>query len=98
MHGTVIPKGAEISLLFASANHDPEHYINPEDFDIERANKDQLAFGFGLHKCIGQHVARLEARAYFPRLLEKYPNYEITEARWRLSHWARGFAALKIRP
>lgn len=98
LHGTVIPKGAEISLLFASANHDPEHYINPEDFDIERANKDQLAFGFGLHKCIGQHVARLEARAYFPRLLEKYPNYEISEARWRLSHWARGFAALKIRP
>jgi pulcherriminic acid synthase len=98
LHGTVIPKGAEISLLFASANHDPEHYENPEDFDIERANKDQLAFGFGLHKCVGQHIARLEAGAYFPRLLEKYPDYEITEVRWRLSHWARGVAALKIRP
>jgi pulcherriminic acid synthase len=94
LHDTVIPKGAEISLLFASANHDPDHYPNPETFDIERSN--QLAFGFGLHKCIGQHVARLEARAYFSRLLAKYPDYEISECRWRLSHWARGYAALRI--
>ncbi|MEM0953258.1 MAG: cytochrome P450 [Pseudomonadota bacterium] len=95
--GTVIPEGAEISLMFAAANHDPEHYPDPDSFDIERANKDHLALGFGLHKCIGQHVARLEARAYFPRLLATYPNYEIVEAHWRLSHWARGYAALTIR-
>jgi len=96
LHGTVIPSGSEISLVFAAANHDPSHYSNPETFDIERANKDHLALGFGLHKCIGQHVARLEARAYFPRLLAHYPEYELVEARWRLSHWARGYAALKI--
>jgi cytochrome P450 len=97
LHGTVIPAGSEISLVFAAANHDPAHYPNPETFDIERANKDHLALGFGLHKCIGQHLARLEARAYFPRLLASYPNYQVLESRWRLSHWARGYAALKIR-
>jgi pulcherriminic acid synthase len=97
LHGTVIPSGAEISLVFAAANHDPDHYPNPEMFDIERSNKDHLALGFGLHKCIGQHLARLEARAYFPRLLAKYPDYDVMESRWRLSHWARGYAALKIR-
>jgi cytochrome P450 len=97
LHGTVIPEGSEISLVFAAANHDPGHYADPESFDIERSNKDQLALGFGLHKCIGQHLARLEARAYFPRLLARYPGYEVVEARWRLSHWARGYAALKIR-
>ena len=96
LHGTVIPSGSEISLVFAAANHDPSHYPNPETFDIERANKDQLGLGFGLHKCIGQHLARLEARVYFPRLLACYPNYELIESRWRLSHWARGYAALKI--
>lgn len=96
LHGTTIPRGAEISLIFAAANHDPEHYSNPEVFDIERPARDHLALGFGLHKCIGQYVARLEARAYFARLLAKYPYYEITESRWRLSHWARGYAALKI--
>jgi cytochrome P450 len=96
LHGTAIPKGAEISLLFASANHDPDHYPDPETFDIERANKDHLALGFGLHKCVGQHVARLEARAFFTRLLAQYPDYEVVESRWRLSHWARGYAALKI--
>lgn len=96
LHDTVIPSGAEISLVFAAANHDPEHYPNPEKFDIERPNKDHLALGFGLHKCIGQHLARLEAKAYFPRLLAAYPEYDIAESRWRLSHWARGYAALKI--
>ena len=96
LHGTVIPAGSEISLVFAAANLDPDHYPQPESFDIERANKDHLALGFGLHKCIGQHLARLEARAYFPRLLARYPEYEVSESRWRLSHWARGYAALKI--
>jgi len=97
LHGTTIPKGAEISLIFAAANHDPEHYPDPESFDIERPCKDHLALGFGLHKCVGQHVARLEARGYFKRLLARYPEYEVVESRWRLSHWARGYAALKIR-
>ena len=96
LHGTVIPAGEEISLVFAAANHDPDHYPDPENFDIERPAKDHLALGFGLHKCVGQHIARLEARAYFPRLLAKYPDYEIIESRWRLSHWARGYAALRI--
>jgi len=96
LHGTTIPGGSEISLIFASANHDPDHYPDPETFDIERASKDHLALGFGLHKCVGQHVARLEARAYFKRLLARYPEYEVIESRWRLSHWARGYAALKI--
>lgn len=97
LHGTVIPAGEEISLMFAAANHDPAQYPDPESFDIERHNKDHLAFGFGLHKCVGQHLARLEARAYFPRLLEHFPDYDIAESRWRLSHWARGYAALVIK-
>jgi cytochrome P450 len=96
LHGKVIPSGSEISLLFAAANHDPDHYPNPESFDVERASKDHLALGFGLHKCIGQHLARLEARAYFSKLLASYPDYEVLESRWRLSHWARGYAALRI--
>jgi cytochrome P450 len=96
LHGTRVPSGSEISLVFAAANHDPSHYPEPETFDIERANKDHLALGFGLHKCIGQHIARLEARAYFSKLLARYPDYQVTESRWRLSHWARGYAALKI--
>jgi len=50
-----------------------------------------------LHKCIGKHLAPLEAPAYFPRLLRQFPNCEVVESRWRLSHWARGYAALVIR-
>lgn len=97
LHDTVVPAGEEISLMFAAANHDPAQFPEPEVFDIERQSKEHLAFGFGLHKCVGQHLARLEARAYFPRLLQHYPDYEVIESRWRLSHWARGYAALVIR-
>jgi len=95
--GTVIPKGEEISLVFAAANHDPDKYPQPEQFDIERRNFDHLALGFGIHKCIGQHLARIEARAYFSYLLEYFPDYEVIESRWLVSWWARGYAALSIR-
>lgn len=96
LHGITIPKGHEVSLVFAAANLDPNKYENPEQFDIERKNFDHLAMGFGLHKCLGQHLARAEARAYFRHLLKKYPNYALGENRWLISWWARGYAALTI--
>jgi cytochrome P450 len=53
--------------------------------------------GFGLHKCVGQHLARMEARSYFNYLLKYFPEFEIVESRWLVSWWARGYAALTIR-
>jgi len=97
MHGVTMKKGDELSLVFAAANHDPNKYANPEQFDIKRKNHDHLAFGFGLHKCVGQHLARMEARIYFKHLLKRYPDYELGESRWFLSHWARGYAELTIK-
>jgi cytochrome P450 len=94
---TVIPKGEEISLVFAAANHDPEKYPDPDQFDIERKNFDHLAMGFGLHKCMGQHIARMEARSFFTHLLKHYPDYTVSESRWLVSWWARGYAALVIK-
>ncbi len=96
VQGVRIPAGEEISLVFAAANHDPAKYPQPEMFDIQRKNHDHLAFGFGLHKCVGQHLARMEAISYFSELLRRYPEYELGEHRWLLSHWARGYAALTI--
>jgi cytochrome P450 len=93
---TRIPAGSEISLVFGAANHDPNKYPEPELFDIGRRNFDHLAMGFGLHKCVGQHLARMEARSYFTYLLEYFPEFEIVESRWLVSWWARGYAALTI--
>ncbi len=97
LHGIEIPKGEEISLVFAAANHDPDKYPEPGQFDIERKNHDHLTMGFGLHKCLGQHLARVEAKSFFKHLLKKYPEYELGEHRWLISWWARGYAALTIK-
>tara|TARA_B100000767_G_C19741183_1_gene526237 strand:- start:256 stop:1395 length:1140 start_codon:yes stop_codon:yes gene_type:complete len=96
LHGVIMKAGDEVSLLFGAANHDPEKYNQPDDFDIERKNFDHLAFGFGLHKCIGQHIARIEARSYFSALLKYHPNFLVTSHRWMISPWARAHAELLL--
>ncbi|MAV76330.1 MAG: hypothetical protein CL691_06890 [Cellvibrionales bacterium] len=97
LHGVLMKKNDEVSLLFGAANHDPEKYDKPEQFDINRKCFDHLAFGFGLHKCIGQHIARMEAQIFFEFLLRYLPNYKIVTARWMISPWARAYAELMIK-
>lgn len=95
-HGITIASGEEVSLVFGAANMDPRKYENADAFDIERKNFDHLAFGFGVHKCIGQYLARMEARAYFKTLLQVLPDYKVEQARWMISPWARAYAELTI--
>jgi cytochrome P450 len=56
-----VPEGSKVLLHWAAANRDPEKYPNPDSFDIERNPLDHLAFGYGVHACAGQGLARLEA-------------------------------------
>lgn len=58
--GTAIPEGAKVLLFLASANRDPRKWDNPDDFRIERPAGGHVGFGFGIHQCLGQMVARLE--------------------------------------
>jgi hypothetical protein len=76
--GHTIPRGARVWLLVSSANHDPQQFAHPERFDLRRANTDQhLAFGRGVHKCIGSPLTRVvcaEAlRVLYDRLPEVRP-------------------------
>ena len=57
---TVIPKDAKAVLFYASANRDPAKFAEPDRFDIHRDTTGHLAFGHGLHFCLGAHLARLE--------------------------------------
>lgn len=72
--GTRLPKGARLMLLYGSANRDETQFANPDVFDIRRANASKhLAFGKGIHFCLGAVLARLEGRIAFELLLHRLP-------------------------
>jgi cytochrome P450 len=78
---TTIPAGARVLLHLAAANRDPHHYPDPDVFDIRRRPLDHLAFGYGVHACAGQGLARLEVvallEALIPRVARFRPNGEV---------------------
>lgn len=75
--GTVIPKGAKVALLFGAGNHDPRHFENPERFLIQRNPMDHLSFGYGVHGCAGQGLARLEIYAVFEALIKHVKSFKV---------------------
>jgi cytochrome P450 len=73
--GVPLAKDTLMIVLSASANHDGEHFEDPDSFDVFRANvKDHVAFGYGIHFCLGAPLARLEIRLAFERLLARLRN------------------------
>lgn len=71
--GTTIPRGAEIAMLFGSANHDPAVFTDPERLDLTRAENPHISFSAGIHYCIGAPLARIELAASMTALLEQAP-------------------------
>ena len=66
-----IPAGARVLLLFAAANRDPRHFDDPDTFDLNRNPSDHLAFGGGIHYCLGTPLSRLEASRVLTQLLPR---------------------------
>jgi cytochrome P450 family 142 subfamily A polypeptide 1 len=75
--GVGLRAGSKLIVLYESANFDDQHFVNPEQFDIERAPNDHLAFGFGPHFCLGASLARVELRVMFEQLLLRMPDLEL---------------------
>lgn len=69
--GTTMPEGSKVLLFLAAANRDPRHWDAPGRFDINRSASGHVGFGFGIHQCLGQMVARLEAEAVLTALIEQ---------------------------
>ena len=76
---TTIPAGDQVALLYASANHDDSVYTDPETFDPRRTSVGHLAFGHGVHKCLGAPLARLEMGIVLREMLTRFPNCHLLE-------------------
>jgi len=77
LHGTVILHGERVLLLWASANRDERRYPDPDTLDLRRTPLRNVAFGEGIHFCLGAPLARLESRIAFEALFTRIPEYEI---------------------
>ncbi|MEV6827599.1 cytochrome P450 [Amycolatopsis sp. NPDC051102] len=72
--GETITKGSTVVVSLLAANHDPRRFENPDTLDIHRNARGLLAFGHGIHQCLGQQLARIEMRAGFGGLLRRFPD------------------------
>jgi cytochrome P450 len=96
--GSVLQPGTTIRLMVAAANRDPDHFIQPDRFDIERADQKHLAFGVGPHYCLGQALARMELQIGLTTLLAACPSLEIVgDVEWKRNFGLRGPRRLVVR-
>ena len=87
--GTVIPAFAQVIISLAAANRDPVRYDDPDTFDVARADTSHLAFGHGIHHCLGARLARLEAGIAFTTLLGRFPAMRLAVPQSAL-RWGHG--------
>jgi cytochrome P450 len=78
IHDSVIPEGARVALVWASANRDERRWVDPDRLDISRAPQRHVSFGDGIHHCLGAPLARLEARILFEELFQRIPEYRVS--------------------
>lgn len=99
LHGVRIPKGAELGLLFGSANRDPAVFDEPDELDLRRDPNPHLTFGAGIHFCLGAPLGRQELQVSFATLMDRFPNLELVEEpRWKPNYIIRGLEGLRVRP
>jgi len=99
--GVTIPAGQLVLISLASANRDEAGTPDPDRFDITRPGTTHLAFGHGIHFCLGAALARLEGRIAIAALLHRYPALELardpTDLTWRPSLFIQGLTELPVR-
>jgi cytochrome P450 len=81
--GQQIAKGDLVVVAMPAANRDPSAFDNPDVPDFERKLTRHLAFGFGVHQCLGQNIARAELKTIIPELLRRFPGLRLAVARER---------------
>jgi cytochrome P450 len=98
--GVPIPAGRLVFVSLPSGNRDPEFIDSPEVLDIRRGAPGHLAFGHGVHHCLGAPLARMEMRIAFPALLRRFPTLamaeDFTDVPFRSFHFVYGLKSLEV--
>jgi cytochrome P450 len=99
LHGERLAAGTKVLLLYGSANRDDRHWPDADRFDVGRETAGHMAFGHGIHHCLGAALARLETRVALEELLPVLGDYTVEKERTRRVHSGnvRGFASLPLR-
>jgi cytochrome P450 len=99
--GTTVPEGEVVLISLVSANRDTERYAGAADLDVTRDASGHLAFGYGVHHCLGAPLARLEGEIAFRTLLERFPDLALAgdpeTLGWRESTLIHGLGRLPVR-
>jgi pimeloyl-[acyl-carrier protein] synthase len=77
MHGKLLRKDDRIRWFISSANRDPKAFAMPETFDVTRHPNPHVAFGSGIHHCLGASLARLEGQEAFKALAERFSSLQL---------------------
>jgi len=98
LRGKTIRKGDAVQLLYISGNRDEEVWPDAFDFRVDRENNRHVAFGYGAHLCLGQHLAKMEIRAFFKELLGRLESIEMTgESKRVQATFVSGLKTLPVR-
>jgi cytochrome P450 len=101
--GVTIPAGGAVSVVLAAADRSPDQFADPDRLDITRRNNPHVAFGHGIHFCLGAPLARMEGQVAFGSLLGRFPDIRLgcapEELRWAVGgpNIIRGLAALPVK-
>lgn len=96
--GRTVTRGQKVFCVLAAANRDPEVFSDPERLDIEREENNHIAFGTGIHACLGSHLARLEVQLAIGTILRRFPALRLAtdEVEWEGSYVIRGLRSLPV--
>jgi len=99
LHGHAISEGDTVMMMYPPANRDPRKFDDPHTFDIRRKfKKNQLAFGYGRHFCLGARLARAEVRVVVEETLRRMPDYQLDgEPSWAVSSFIQGITKLPLK-